>query len=42
MEIFPKVVHGWTLRYEVDDEAAKNSAEAAHTKILDWFSKYVK
>ncbi|PON44295.1 Dienelactone hydrolase [Parasponia andersonii] len=42
VEVFPKVVHGWTLRYEVDDEAAANAAEDAHKKMLDWFSKYVK
>ncbi|GMN45415.1 hypothetical protein TIFTF001_014617 [Ficus carica] len=42
VEIFPEVVHGWTLRYDAGDEAAANSAEEAHKKMLDWFSKYVK
>ena len=42
MEIFPKVVHGWTVRYNVDDEAAAKSANEAHEKMLEWFSKYIK
>ncbi|XP_024024561.1 endo-1,3;1,4-beta-D-glucanase [Morus notabilis] len=41
VEIFPNVKHGWTLRYNVNDEAAVNSAEEAHRKMLEWFSKYV-
>ena len=36
VEIFPKCVHGWTLRYEGVDEA--KSAENAHKKMLAWFS----
>ena len=42
MEIFPNVAHGWTVRYNVDDEAAAKSANEAHKKTLDWFSKYLK
>ncbi|PON81444.1 Dienelactone hydrolase [Trema orientale] len=42
VEIFPNVAHGWTLRYNVDDEAAANSASKAHKKMLEWFSKYLK
>ncbi|PON59778.1 Dienelactone hydrolase [Trema orientale] len=42
VEIFPNVAHGWTVRYNVEDEAAANSANEAHQKMLDWFSKYVR
>ncbi|PON59779.1 Dienelactone hydrolase [Trema orientale] len=42
VEIFPNVVHGWTVKYKDDDEATANSAKEAHNKMLDWFSKYVK
>ncbi|PON81446.1 Dienelactone hydrolase [Trema orientale] len=42
VEIFPNVAHGWTLRYNLDDEAAVNSANEAHKKMLEWFFKYLK
>ncbi|PON44296.1 Dienelactone hydrolase [Parasponia andersonii] len=42
VDIFPNVAHGWRLRYNVDDEVAANSANGAHNKMLDWFSKYLK
>lgn len=42
VKIFPKVVHGWTVRYSVEDEAAVKRAEEAHENLLEWFSKYVK
>ncbi|PON59777.1 Dienelactone hydrolase [Trema orientale] len=42
VEIFPNVAHGWTLRYNVDDEVAANSANEAHNKMLEWFAKYLK
>ncbi|KAF8401627.1 hypothetical protein HHK36_012573 [Tetracentron sinense] len=42
VKIFPGVVHGWTLRYSVEDELAVKRAEEAHQDMLDWFSKYVK
>ncbi|GMN45416.1 hypothetical protein TIFTF001_014616 [Ficus carica] len=42
VEVFPNVGHGWTVRYDVNDEAAVNSAEEAHKKMLEWFFKYVK
>ncbi|KAB5545424.1 hypothetical protein DKX38_013536 [Salix brachista] len=42
VKIFPKVAHGWTVRYNVEDEAAVKSAEEAHGNLLEWFAKYVK
>ncbi|XP_062097155.1 endo-1,3;1,4-beta-D-glucanase-like [Humulus lupulus] len=41
VEIIPKVEHGWTVRYNVDDESASKSANEAHNKMLEWFSKYL-
>ncbi|TQD72037.1 hypothetical protein C1H46_042433 [Malus baccata] len=42
VKIFPKVSHGWTVRYNVEDKAACKSAEEAHQDLLDWFLKHVK
>ncbi|TXG71928.1 hypothetical protein EZV62_000507 [Acer yangbiense] len=42
VKIFPKVEHGWTVRYDVGDEAAVKPAEEAHQNMLEWFAKYVK
>ncbi|KAG6764831.1 hypothetical protein POTOM_032319 [Populus tomentosa] len=42
VKIFPKVAHGWTVRYDVEDEAAVKSAEEAHGNLMEWFAKYVK
>ncbi|KAM4116147.1 hypothetical protein ACJW30_02G028700 [Castanea mollissima] len=42
VKIFPKVEHGWTVRYNVEDAAAVKSAEEAHQDMLEWFAKYVK
>ena len=42
VKIFPKVEHGWTVRYNVEDAAAVKSAEEAHQDLLEWFAKYVK
>lgn len=42
VKIFPGVKHGWTVRYNVEDESAVKSAEEAHTDMLNWFIKYVK
>ncbi|KAL0458061.1 UNVERIFIED_CONTAM: 1,4-beta-D-glucanase [Sesamum latifolium] len=42
VKIFPGVVHGWTMRYKLDDEKAVKSAEEAHEDMLNWFIKYVK
>lgn len=42
VKIFPKVAHGWTVRYNVEDESAVKAAEEAHQNLLEWFAKYVK
>ncbi|KAF8038086.1 hypothetical protein BT93_B0825 [Corymbia citriodora subsp. variegata] len=42
VKIFPKVSHGWTVRYKVEDAAAVKSAEEAHLDMTQWFVKYVK
>lgn len=42
VKIFPKVAHGWTVRYDANDEAAIKAAEEAHADLLEWFTKYVK
>ncbi|KAK9086659.1 hypothetical protein Syun_029053 [Stephania yunnanensis] len=42
VKIFDGCVHGWTVRYEVEDAAAVKRAEEAHQDMLDWFNKYVK
>ncbi|KAA0049403.1 hypothetical protein IC582_012743 [Cucumis melo] len=42
VKIFPKVSHGWTVRYNVEDEEAVKCADEAHEDLLAWFTKYVK
>ncbi|KAK3440902.1 hypothetical protein EUGRSUZ_B01156 [Eucalyptus grandis] len=42
VKIFPKVSHGWTMRYKVEDEAAVKCAEEAHLDMIQWFVKFVK
>ncbi|KAJ6677802.1 ENDO-13-14-BETA-D-GLUCANASE-LIKE PROTEIN [Salix viminalis] len=42
VKIFPGVGHGWTVRYNVEDESAVKSAEEAHRDMLQWFAKFVK
>ncbi|KDP40089.1 hypothetical protein JCGZ_02087 [Jatropha curcas] len=42
VKIFPKVAHGWTVRYNVEDANAVKAAEEAHGNLLDWFTKHVK
>ncbi|XP_048129678.1 endo-1,3;1,4-beta-D-glucanase-like [Rhodamnia argentea] len=42
VKIFPKVSHGWTVRYDVADEEAVKRAEEAHSDMLEWFVKFVK
>ncbi|XP_040996066.1 endo-1,3;1,4-beta-D-glucanase-like isoform X1 [Juglans microcarpa x Juglans regia] len=42
VKIFPKVIHGWTTRYDDEDDGAVKSAEEAHQDLLQWFVKYVK
>ncbi|EEF45405.1 endo-1,3;1,4-beta-D-glucanase [Ricinus communis] len=42
VKIFPGVVHGWTLRYNDEDDSAVKFAEEAHLDMLNWFTKHVK
>ncbi|KAI3840030.1 hypothetical protein MKW92_005027 [Papaver armeniacum] len=42
VKIFSGVSHGWTVRYNNEDEAAVKPAEEAHQDMLEWFAKYVK
>ncbi|KAG5567613.1 hypothetical protein RHGRI_002976 [Rhododendron griersonianum] len=42
VKIFPGTSHGWTVRYNVEDETAVKHAEEAHQNMLDWFVEYVK
>lgn len=42
VKIFPKVSHGWTVRYDTEDKAAVKCAEEAHQDMLCWFLKYIK
>uniref|UniRef100_A0A7N2LWZ3 Dienelactone hydrolase domain-containing protein n=1 Tax=Quercus lobata TaxID=97700 RepID=A0A7N2LWZ3_QUELO len=42
VKIFPGVAHGWTVRYNAEDESAVKSAEESHLDMLNWFTKYVK
>ncbi|GAU33451.1 hypothetical protein TSUD_380870 [Trifolium subterraneum] len=42
VKLYPGVTHGWTVRYNAEDEVAVKSAEEAHQDMLNWFIKYVK
>ncbi|KAK7245792.1 hypothetical protein RIF29_40642 [Crotalaria pallida] len=42
VKIYPGVAHGWTVRYNTEDDSAVKSAEEAHQEILNWFTKYIK
>ncbi|KAI4369606.1 hypothetical protein MLD38_018031 [Melastoma candidum] len=42
VKIYPKVSHGWTVRYKDEDEFEVKSAEEAHKDTIEWFSKYLK
>ncbi|RDX83066.1 hypothetical protein CR513_36062, partial [Mucuna pruriens] len=40
VKIFPKVSHGWALRYDSEDAEAVKVAEEAHRDMLDWLAKH--
>ncbi|XP_020227960.1 endo-1,3;1,4-beta-D-glucanase [Cajanus cajan] len=42
VKIFPKVSHGWTVRYNTEDAEAVKAAEEAHQELLDWLAKHLK
>ncbi|XP_025982261.1 endo-1,3;1,4-beta-D-glucanase [Glycine max] len=42
VKIFPKVSHGWAVRYNTEDAEAVKVAEEAHQDLLDWLAKHHK
>ncbi|KAG5627945.1 hypothetical protein H5410_013163 [Solanum commersonii] len=42
VKIFPGVTHGWSVRYDDEDELAVKSAEESHQDMLGWFEKHLK
>lgn len=42
VKIFPGVAHGWTMRYNDEDDSAVKIAEEAHLDMLNWLVKHVK
>ncbi|KAL6971418.1 carboxymethylenebutenolidase [Sarracenia purpurea var. burkii] len=42
VKIFPGVEHGWTVRYNDEDEVAVARATEAQKDLLDWLYLYVK
>jgi len=41
VKIYPGVAHGWTTRYNENDEVVVKNAEEAHVKMLEWLNKYL-
>ncbi|KAG5039026.1 hypothetical protein JHK86_019866 [Glycine max] len=42
VKIFPKVSHGWAVRYNTEDAETVKVAEEAHQDLLDWLAKHHK
>lgn len=42
VKIFPGVGHGWTVRYDDNDEFAVKSAQESHEDMMNWLTKYIK
>ncbi|CAH8261558.1 unnamed protein product [Arabidopsis lyrata] len=42
VKIFPRVKHGWTVRYNENDPSEVEAAEEAHMDMLAWLIDYVK
>ncbi|KAJ1427228.1 Dienelactone hydrolase [Sesbania bispinosa] len=42
VKIFPKVSHGWSMRYDPEDAETVKAAEEAHQDLLNWFAKHLK
>lgn len=42
VKIFPGVGHGWTVRYDDNNEFAVKSAQESHVDMLNWLTKYIK
>ncbi|KAI5447322.1 hypothetical protein KIW84_014971 [Lathyrus oleraceus] len=41
VKLYPGVTHGWSVRYNIEDEVAVKNAEEAHEDMLNWFIKHV-
>ncbi|XP_068664208.1 endo-1,3;1,4-beta-D-glucanase-like [Aristolochia californica] len=41
VKIFPGAAHGWTVRYNPNDELSVKKAEEAHGDMLAWFTKHL-
>ncbi|CAN7049210.1 unnamed protein product [Brassica rapa subsp. trilocularis] len=42
VKIFPRVKHGWTVRYDPNDPSEVEAAEEAHKDMLVWLTNHVK
>ncbi|KAL0742756.1 hypothetical protein Bca4012_084269 [Brassica carinata] len=42
VKIFPRVKHGWTVRYDPNDPSEVEAAEEAHRDMLVWLTNHVK
>ncbi|CAM6118299.1 unnamed protein product [Calypogeia fissa] len=42
VKIYPGVDHGWTVRYDENDEKAVKSAYEAQSDAISWFQKHLK
>uniref|UniRef100_A0A1J3D6Y1 Endo-1,31,4-beta-D-glucanase n=1 Tax=Noccaea caerulescens TaxID=107243 RepID=A0A1J3D6Y1_NOCCA len=42
VKIFPRVKHGWSVRYNVNDPSEVEAAEEAHKDMLAWLVDHVK
>lgn len=41
VRVFPGVAHGFTTRYDLEDDVALGQACEAHDELLAWFAKYL-
>ncbi|CAM6089209.1 unnamed protein product [Calypogeia fissa] len=41
VRVFPEVTHGFTTRYDLEDDVAHGKACEAHDELLAWFAKYL-
>lgn len=41
VKIFPRVKHGWTLRYNANDPSEVKAADEAHKDMLAWLIDHV-
>ncbi len=41
LKVFPKVKHGWTVKYNMDNHEEVAEAEAAHQMMFSWFDNYL-